>query len=147
MRYVRLAILAVSMGAGLVASAQTPTKTAPKANLAAGGELFHKNCSVCHGVDGKGPGPGSMYDPESIEPAKRVKPADLTVLSERNSRKFPADRVRDAIYFKGSIPAHGTPDMPAWGNVFYLLKTRPNVLEERVRDLTAYIESIQTTRK
>jgi mono/diheme cytochrome c family protein len=147
MRYMRLAILAVSMSVGLVASAQTATKTSPKPDLAAGGELFHQNCSVCHGVDGKGPGPGSTYDPESIEPAKRVKPADLTALSERNSGKFPVDRVSNAIYFKGSIPAHGTPEMPAWGNVFYLLKSRPKVLEERVRDLTAYIESIQKTRK
>ena len=147
MQYVRLAILAVSMGVGLVVFAQTAAKTSPKPDLAAGGELFHQNCSVCHGVDGKGPGPGSTYDPEAIEPAKRVKPADLTALSERNSGKFPADRVSNAIYFKGSIPAHGTPEMPAWGNVFYLLKSRPKVLEERVRDLTAYIESIQKTRK
>jgi len=145
MRYVRLAILAVSLVLGLVASAQTPTKTGPKANIAAGRELFHQNCSVCHGVDAKGK--GSMYDPESAEPARRVPPADLTVLSERNAGKFPADRVRNAIYNKDSIPAHGTPEMPAWGNVFYLLKSRPKVLEERVRDLTAYIESIQTTKK
>jgi len=147
MRYVRLVILSVGFSVGLVASAQTPTKTAPKVNLAAGGELFHQNCSVCHGLDGKGPGPGSTYDPESPEPQKRVKPANLTILSEQNAGKFPADRVRDAIYFKGLIPAHGTPEMPAWGNAFYLLKSRPKVLEERVRDLTAYIESIQTTRK
>jgi mono/diheme cytochrome c family protein len=147
MRSIRLVILAVSISAGFIASAQTPARTGPKANLAAGKELFRQHCSVCHGVDGKGPGPGSMYDPESIEPGKRVKPADLTVLSERNSGKFPADRVRNAIYNKDSIPAHGTPDMPAWGNVFYLLKTRPKVLEERVRDLTTYIESIQTTKR
>jgi len=145
MRYVRLAILAVSMGIGLAASAQTPSKTGPKANIAAGKELFLQHCSVCHGVDAKGK--GSMYDPESAEPERRVPPADLTVLSERNTGKFPADRVRDAIYFKGSTPAHGTPEMPAWGNVFYLLKSRPKVLEERVRDLTAYIESIQKTKK
>jgi mono/diheme cytochrome c family protein len=147
MRSVRLVILAASISAGFIAYAQTPARTGPKANLAAGKELFHQHCSVCHGVDGKGPGPGSMYDPESIEPGKRVKPADLTVLSERNSGKFPADRVRNAIYNKDSIPAHGTPDMPAWGNVFYLLKSRPKVLEERVRDLTTYIESIQTTKR
>jgi mono/diheme cytochrome c family protein len=145
MRYVRLAILAVSIAVGVVASAQTTTKT--KASLTGGGELFHQNCSVCYGVDGKGPGSGSTYDPESIEPKKRVKPANLTILSEQNAGKFPADRVRNAIYNKDSIPAHGTPDMPAWGNVFYLLKSRPKVLEERVRDLTAYIESIQTTKK
>ena len=147
MRNVRLAILALGIGIAVAASAQTSTKTGSKANLAAGRELFRQNCSVCHGVDGKGPGPGSTYDPESIEPQKRVKPANLTVLSEQSAGKFPADRVKDAIYFKGSIPAHGTPEMPAWGNVFYLLNSRPKVLEERVRDLTAYIESIQTTKK
>jgi len=145
MRYVKLAILAIGFGVGLSASAQTPTKTSPKANIAAGKELFRDHCSVCHGVDAKGN--GSMYDPQSGEPERRVPPANLTVLSEQNAGKFPADRVRDAIYFKGSIPAHGTPEMPAWGNVFYLLKSRPNVLEERVRDLTAYIESVQTTKK
>ena len=146
MHYVRLAILAVSIGIALVASAQTPSKTGPKANIAAGRELFQQNCSVCHGVDAKGK--GSMYDPESAEPAKRVPPADLTALSEQNAGKFPADRVRNAIYSKGPIPAHGTPEMPAWGDVFYMLKsTNPKLLEQRVRVLTAYIESIQTTKK
>ena len=66
-------------------------------------------------------------------------------LAERG--QFPADRVRDSVYSKGLIPAHGTPDMPAWGDVFYTLKSEPKRLEERVRDLTAYIESIQTTKK
>jgi mono/diheme cytochrome c family protein len=147
MHYVRFAILAVSISIGFVAAAQTPTKTRPRANIAAGADLFHQCCSVCHGVDGKGPGPGSMYDPESGDPSRRVKPADLTVLSEQNSGKFPADRVRDAIYFKGSFPAHGTPEMPAWGDVFYSQKSEPKRLEKRLRDLTAYIESIQAAKK
>ena len=145
MRYVKLVILAVSIGISLVASAQTPTRTGPKANLAAGKELFHQNCAICHGEDAKGH--GSMYDPESGEPSRRVPPANLTVLSERNAGKFPADRVRNAIYSKGSIPAHGTPEMPTWGDVFYSMKSDPKVLEKRVRDLTAYSKSIQITRK
>jgi cytochrome c1 len=37
--------------------------------------------------------------------------------------------------------------MPAWGDVFYSLKSTPQRLEERVRDLTAYIESIQKPKK
>jgi mono/diheme cytochrome c family protein len=142
---VRLAILAVSIGVGSVAFAQTPAKTGLRANIAVGKELFHQHCSVCHGVDAKGN--GSMYDPESADPSRRVPPADLTALSERNAGTFPADRVREAIYSKGSIPAHGTPEMPAWGDVFYSLKSNPKRLEERVRDLTAYIQSIQTTKK
>ena len=145
MRYVRLAILAACIGVGFVAYAQTPAKTSPGANIVAGKELFHQHCSVCHGEDAKGH--GSMYDPESAEPSRRVPPTDLTVLSEQNAGKFPADRVRDAIYSKGPIPAHGTPEMPAWGDVFYSLKTNPKRLEKRVHDLTAYIKSIQATNK
>jgi mono/diheme cytochrome c family protein len=145
MRYVKLAIPAVSIGAGFVAYAQTPAKTGPKASLVAGRELFHQHCSVCNSEDAKGN--GSMYDPESGEPSRRVPPANLTVLSERNAGKFPADRVRNAIYSKGPNPAHDTPEMPAWGDVFYSMKSDPKGLEKRVRDLSAYIESIQTTKK
>jgi len=42
MHHARLAILAVSIGVGFVASAQPPTGTRPRANIAAGKELFTK---------------------------------------------------------------------------------------------------------
>ena len=150
MRYVRLAIFTAGIVLGLVAFAQTPGTTGPKPDLAAGKELYHQHCSACHGVDAKGAkggASGTMYNPQSIEPERRVPPSDLTALSEENQGKFPADRVRNAIFNKDKIPAHGTPEMPAWGNVFYSLKSQPKVLEKRVRDLTAYIESVQTTKK
>ena len=144
MRYLNFGLIAVAVsvvGLGITASAQQPTKTGSKANIVAGKELFLERCSLCHGV--KADGNGSSYDPDSAEPSKRVPPADLTVLSKRNAGTFPTNRVRNAIFNKGSIPAHGTPEMPAWGNVFYDLKSRPQVYEERVRDLTAFIESVQ----
>lgn len=149
MRYVRLAILTAAIVVGLSAFGQTSTKAPPKGDIATGKELYHQHCSACHGVDGKGVPPtiGGAYDPQSIEPGRRVRPADLTLLSEKNQGKFPADRVRNAIFNKDKISAHGTPEMPAWGNVFYLLKSQPEVLEKRIRDLTAYIESIQATKK
>ncbi len=150
MHYARLAILAVSMGVGFVASAQPPTRAPTRANIAAGKEFFHQNCSICHGVDAKGyhsKGSGLMYDPDSAEAERRVPPGDLTVLSEHNAGKFPADRVRDSVYSKDLIPAHGTPDMRAWGHAFDSLKSNPKLLEQRLRDLTAYIESIQEPKK
>ena len=146
MHYARFAILAVSIGVGFVASAQPPTKTGPRANIAAGKEFFHQNCSICHGVDAKGynsKGSGLVYDPQSGDESRRVPPGDLTLLSEHNGGKFPADRVRDSVYSKGLIPAHGTPEMPAWGHALDSLKSNPKQLEQRLRDLTAYIESIQ----
>jgi mono/diheme cytochrome c family protein len=141
MRYTSAVILTFSIGIGLVAHAQQTPKTRLRADLAAGRELFREHCSVCHGLDAKGK--GSMYDPLSGDKSVRVPPADLTVLSERNAGKFPAARVRDAIYTKEPIPAHGTPDMPAWGDVFYNLKYDQKLIDARVRNLTAYIESLQ----
>jgi mono/diheme cytochrome c family protein len=150
MYYARLAILAVSIGVGFVASAQSPTGTRPPANIVAGKEIFHQNCSICHGLDAKGyrsTGSGLMYDPNSADESRRVPPADLTVLSGHNAGKFPADRVRDSVYSKGLIPAHGTPDMPAWGHVFDRLKSNPQRLDQQLRDLTAYIESMQESKR
>jgi hypothetical protein len=37
--------------------------------------------------------------------------------------------------------------MPAWGDVFYSLKYNQKLLDARVRNLTAYIESLQATAK
>jgi mono/diheme cytochrome c family protein len=143
MRYSTLAILTFSIGVALAAHASGQSKTG--ANVGAGKELFRQHCSSCHGLDGKGF--GSMYDPNSAEKSRRVRPADLTVISQQNGGKFPEDRVRDAIYNKKPVPGHGTPDMPAWGNVFYSQKSNPKLLEARVRDLTAYIESLQAKGK
>jgi mono/diheme cytochrome c family protein len=145
MYYARLAVLGIGIGVGIAVSAQAPAKTLARADTAAGRVLFRQHCSACHGVDAKGN--GSLYDPESAEPSRRVHPADLTLLSARNAGKFPSERVRNSIFSKDSISAHGTPDMPAWGDVFYSLKSNPKRLEQHVRDLTAYIESIQEPKK
>ena len=143
MRYTRLAILTFSIGVAFAVYASGQSRT--RANVAAGKELFHQHCSACHGNDGKGL--GSMYDPISADKSRRVRPADLTVMSQQKAGKFPADRVREAIYNKKPVPGHGTPDMPAWGDVFYSQKSDQKRLEARVRDLTAYIESLQVKGK
>jgi len=143
MRYTRLAIFTFSIGVAFTAHSSGQSKS--RANLAGGKELFRQHCSSCHGLDAKGL--GSMYDPNSADQSRRVPPADLTIMSQQNAGKFPEDRVRDAIYNKKLIPRHGTPDMPAWGNVFYNQKSNQKRLEARVRDLTAYIESLQVKAK
>src|SRR5450755_3120529 len=98
MHYARLTVFALGIGFGFVAFTQSSAGAEPQANIAAGKDLFHQNCSICHGVDAKGylsKGSGLMYDPNSPEESKRVPPADLTALSEHNAGKFPAERVRD----------------------------------------------------
>jgi hypothetical protein len=72
-------------------------------------------------------------------------PANLSELSARNSGKFPEMHVYNTI--KGDvagISAHGSRDMPIWGNLFSSL-SRGNAgeVQMRVANLTKYVESLQ----
>jgi mono/diheme cytochrome c family protein len=51
--------------------APTNLVTADDASVARGAELFHINCTACHGIDGKGTGPVAAF-------LQNKKPADLT---------------------------------------------------------------------
>lgn len=75
----------------------------------AGRREFLNKCAACHGSSGKGDGP--------VAESLRVPPADLTTLSKRNGGMFPHDRVYYAIDGREMVRAHGTRDMPVWGNV------------------------------
>ena len=132
----------VSIGAsGFAKPPATPAT--PSVDIASGKQLFHQHCAACHGIHADG---DSSYESGTYLPPRQPPAADLTALSIDNGGVFPADRVRNAILCTTPILQHGTPEMPAWGNVFYDLKSRPNEYGKRVREITAYIESIQTTR-
>lgn len=68
---------------------------------------FQKNCAACHGMEGKGDGP-------LIEFLKQT-PPDLTLLSKKNGGVFPQERVYEWIRDPNRIRAHGTDEMPIWG--------------------------------
>jgi mono/diheme cytochrome c family protein len=104
---------------------------------AAGPEMFKAYCAACHGADAKGRGPAV--------PALKVPPPDLTVLSKNNHGKFPDQRVYTAIKGDNSVIAHGSVDMPVWGEVFHeMAGTGANSLvAARLRSLCVYIESLQ----
>jgi mono/diheme cytochrome c family protein len=60
-------------GPAYIPNMGAPTNPVPAddASLARGAELFHINCTACHGTDGKGTGPVAAF-------LQNKKPADLT---------------------------------------------------------------------
>jgi mono/diheme cytochrome c family protein len=101
-----------------------------------GKEMYTAYCAVCHGTDGKGGGPAAS--------ALKTPPADLTLLSKNNGGKYPAAKVTSAIHGEGGLAAHGSKEMPVWGALFSTISGgHQGEVQQRVANLTKYIESIQ----
>jgi len=76
----------------------------------AGERLYHQHCGACHGVTAEGNGPvATLLDP---------RPPDLTKIAERHDGTFPDDKVRRMIDGRDPVVAHGTREMPVWGQRF-----------------------------
>ena len=98
-----------------------------------GAAMFNWYCAVCHGQKGEGNGPAAS--------ALVKAPADLTRISARNNGQFPETRVRRYIEGLDEVPAHGTRDMPMWGELFRGLNRDTAPL--RVQALADYLKTIQ----
>lgn len=101
-----------------------------------GPEMYKTFCASCHGTEGKGNGPAAA--------ALKTAPADLTTLAKKNGG-FPRDRVRNAIEGKNAkeLAAHGSREMPIWGDVFRGIANDNAAITYRVTTLTSYVESLQ----
>jgi mono/diheme cytochrome c family protein len=97
--------------------------------------MFNQYCAACHGRGGKGDGPAAA--------ALKTAPADLTRIAARNGGKFPAVNVGRYIEGIDEIPAHGSRDMPVWGQVLRVLPGGEATVKMRVEALTKYLQSIQ----
>jgi mono/diheme cytochrome c family protein len=105
-------------------------------SASSGKEMYKAYCAVCHGADGKGNGPAAS--------ALKTAPTDLTQLSKSNGGKFPDLKVAATIRGEGNIAAHGTPEMPMWGHLFWgMSHGHEGEVQQRVANLTKYIESLQ----
>lgn len=133
-RHVLAAAVVLVMSAG-AAHAQTKIEKAPikptKASDAQ--QMYTSYCAVCHGKEGKGDGPAAK--------ALAKAPSDLTKITARNNGTFPGTKVRRYIEGQDEVAAHGTRDMPMWGDLFRSLNRDTAAL--RVEALTEYIQGMQ----
>ena len=122
---------------GLGAAAQKIKKVPARYTSPASGKAMYMNhCAACHGADAKGNGPAAA--------ALKTAPTDLTTLTKNNNGKFPANHVYSSIIGDLNVLAHGTPEMPMWGNVYRSMSAGHDAeVQQRISNLTGYIESLQ----
>lgn len=101
-----------------------------------GAQLFKDYCASCHGAAARGDGPVAAH--------LRKAPPDLTQYSARNAGVFPSERLRQIIDGTG-IGAHGTREMPVWGDAFRAAREglSAEAAERRIDAIVRYLGLIQ----
>lgn len=124
------------------AQASAPAATPSPSFVLSGKDEYVFHCASCHGLDGRGNGPAASVF--------KIRPADLTLLSRRNGGVFPKKRVFATIEGTTTVAAHGSREMPVWGEIFerqgsntYNRAATAREVRERIRRLVDYLESIQ----
>jgi mono/diheme cytochrome c family protein len=102
--------------------------------VSSGGAMYHSYCASCHGSDGRGQGPAA--------PTLNTMPADLSMLSRNNGGKFPVFKVGEILGRRPGVTAHGSADMPIWGNVFRSRQGEA-IATMRINNLIRYLEGMQ----
>jgi len=135
-------VFAAVLALVIVASAQDKPKEEIKrvpvkpTSAASGPEMYKTYCAVCHGVDGKGNGPAAD--------ALKVPATDLTALAQKNGGKYPGLKVAAVIRGDNQMAAHGSKEMPIWGNLFWSMSGGHEAeVQQRVTNLNKHIESLQ----
>lgn len=133
---ITLAVSASLVFAGLIVGQEVKRVPIQPPSTSDGKGMFVQYCAVCHGEQGKGDGPAAA--------SLKKRPADLTQLSRKNGSVFPEEKV--FRYIKGSdeVSAHGTRDMPVWGEAIRSLRPNsPEVADLRIANLEKYVETLQ----
>ena len=107
-------LMITSLTAGFAAAAQAE-------DFDIGKSEFQSSCASCHGTDAKGKGP--------VSDLLKIPPPDLTMLAKSNNGVFPTDAVYETIDGSKKIPAHGTREMPIWGERFNPTMNLPHIVD------------------
>ncbi len=112
-----------------------------------GQQEFMNSCAQCHGVDGTGNGVMAGFLVGSLP--------DLSRLQADNGGVFPVQRLYDIIDGGAEIGAHGSSEMPAWGDryrakspemlgEFWSASDADSFVRGRVLALIEHVSTLQT---
>jgi mono/diheme cytochrome c family protein len=134
----RTAILAAALTSLCAAAGRTAPPEPPK-GAEGGKNIFRTICASCHGRDARGGGP--------VAESLKTKPPDLRRIAQRRGGAFPEDEIARYIDGRTRTPAHGTSEMPVWGDSLARAVTDEQERERRiaraVEMLVAYLKTIQ----
>lgn len=118
-------------------SAAATAETGTHNPMEAGRQRFMLDCATCHGVAGGGDGP--------VAGVLKISPPDLTRIASRNHGNFPYADVFATIDGRDMPLAHGTRDMPIWGNRYKtaLVAHGEKKVHERIDAIVRYLETLQ----
>ncbi len=106
------------------------------------GRIYYmRYCAACHGDKADGNGP--------VSKVLSTPPADLRRLTEKYGNPLPADRVIRFIDGRDAVAAHGSREMPVWGERFYESgggKEHERQVRGILSYIVAYLRTIQITR-
>lgn len=136
MRHNRLVTLCVLLMFAGTGTTQSEPRKKPTPSAVSGKDMYVAYCASCHGIDGRGNGPAAN--------ALKVAPTDLTTLAKNNGGSFPALHIAHTIEGEKTIAAHGSREMPIWGQRFWTMSQGDRgQVQLRVKNLTEYIGSLQ----
>ena len=107
-------LMIAGLGVGLAGVAQAE-------DFDPGKSEFQSSCAACHGADGKGNGP--------VGAQLKVSPSDLTVLARNGNGTFHTNAVYKIIDGSKAVPAHGSREMPIWGERFNPIVNLPHSVD------------------
>jgi mono/diheme cytochrome c family protein len=120
----------------------TPALAAGKDDVADGHKYFMRYCASCHGINGMGDGP--------VAKSLAKPPANLRMLSDKYGSPLPAAKLADVIDGRDAVRAHGTAEMPVWGERLYAVGQGDRGelgISEIIGKLVAYLDTIQDRRR
>ena len=105
-----------------------------------GKKLFSLHCATCHGLTGLGDGPAAS--------SLKVAPPNLRHLASKNKGTFAASEVSQFIDGRTAVSAHGSRDMPIWGEALGAGATGNATIKEeltqgKIAALVEYLREIQ----
>jgi len=109
-----------------------------------GQDLFETRCAICHGPTGAGDGEMAEFFAQA--------PRDLTMMTAENDGAFPFQAVYESIDGRRDIAAHGSSEMPIWGDflkaeaqamVLPNIETAEEVVQGRILALVYYLQTVQ----